>query len=179
MPKNHRANCYCPENHKGDPYVQCQPYECLVDDDCADHLACRDEKCRDPCDCALNADCSARNHRGYCTCRTGFTGDPYGVACTPSKTFHSVKCTLGIVPITLLFVVPPPPDPGCKGDVDCPSKLACFSGDCRNPCQEIRPCASNAICTVYDTLPRRTMTCACPEGYKGKGDVQCQKISKL
>lgn len=74
--------------------------------------------------------------------------------------------------------VPPPPDPGCKGDVDCPSKLACFNGDCRNPCVEIKPCAPNADCRVYDTLPRRTMTCTCREGFSGKGDVRCEKISK-
>ena len=152
-----------------------------MDPDCPDTLACRDEKCKDPCDCALNADCSPRNHRGYCTCRTGYTGDPYGVACTKSKTccfaFPCLQSCL-MIGCLLNFPVPPPPDPGCKGDVDCSSKLACFNGDCRNPCLEIKPCAPNADCKVYDTLPRRTMTCTCREGFSGKGDVRCEKISK-
>ena len=78
----------------------------------------------------------------------------------------------------MLHSVPEPViDEGCKRDGDCPSKEACFSGDCKNPCLEIRPCVSNAICKVYDTLPRRTMTCTCKPGFTGKGDVRCDKIS--
>ena len=80
--------------------------------------------------------------------------------------------------INHIISVPPPPDPGCKTDADCSSKLACFSGDCKNPCLVTRPCAPNADCSVYDTLPRRTMTCTCREGFKGKGDVRCEKIGK-
>ncbi len=83
--RGHRAHCICLPNHKGDPDVHCRPYECLVDPDCPTTLACRNEKCVDPCQCAINADCSARNHQGYCTCRTGYTGDPYGYACTKSR----------------------------------------------------------------------------------------------
>ena len=76
------------------------------------------------------------------------------------------------------IIVPEPViDEGCKRDGDCPSKEACFSGICKNPCLEIRPCVANAICKVYDTLPRRTMTCSCKIGYTGKGDVRCDKIS--
>lgn len=174
--RNHRANCICPENHIGDPYRNCRPYECLTDPDCPDPLACRNEKCVDPCECAINADCSPRNHRGYCTCRTGYTGDPYGYACTKSELVIFVHQNYFYHDYFLS--VPPPPDPGCKGDVDCPSKLACFDGDCRNPCFEIKPCVPNADCAVYDTLPRRTMTCTCREGYIGKGDVKCDKIGE-
>ncbi len=83
--RRHRANCICEPNTKGDPHRHCEPYECLADPDCPDHLACRNEKCVDPCDCAANADCTARGHRGICTCRTGYTGDPYVRGCTKSK----------------------------------------------------------------------------------------------
>ena len=83
--KNHRARCICPPQHTGDPYRQCRRYECLKDPDCPTTLTCRNEKCVDPCDCAENADCSARDHRGICTCRAGYTGDPYGYRCTLSK----------------------------------------------------------------------------------------------
>ena len=70
-------------------------------------------------------------------------------------------------------------DPGCLEDADCPSRQACFSGDCKNPCTELEPCAANAICTVYDDLPRRTMTCVCKPGYTGKGDVRCNPIGNF
>lgn len=60
-------------------------------------------------------------------------------------------------------------------DSDCSSKLACFSGDCKNPCVEARPCGENAECRVVDTLPLRTMTCHCPPGYVGDADVSCKK----
>ena len=75
--------------------------------------------------------------------------------------------------------VPPPPGPGCKEDQECPSRQACFSGECENPCTVIRPCAQNAECIVHSTLPLRTMSCVCLPGFTGKGDVRCGKISKI
>lgn len=59
-------------------------------------------------------------------------------------------------------------------DSDCASKLACFNGDCRNPCYEIKPCGAYAECTVVDTLPHRTMSCQCIPGYVGDADIQCK-----
>ena len=78
-----------------------------------------------------------------------------------------------------IFLVPPPPDPGCKEDRECPSRQACFNRECKNPCKEIQPCAPNAECIVYSSLPLRTMSCICLQGFTGKGDVRCDKISKL
>ena len=82
---NHRARCQCPPGHKGSPYIECKPYECLTDPECPTTLACRNEKCVDPCNCAAYAECDARNHRGICTCITDYTGDPYFEGCRPSK----------------------------------------------------------------------------------------------
>lgn len=59
-------------------------------------------------------------------------------------------------------------------DSDCASKLACFKGDCKNPCYEIKPCGPNAECVVVDTLPHRTMSCQCIPGYVGDADIQCK-----
>lgn len=64
--------------------------------------------------------------------------------------------------------------PQCTSDADCLSKLACFSGFCRNPCVETKPCVPNAVCTVVDTLPLRTMSCQCPPGFVGDADVECK-----
>jgi hypothetical protein len=191
--KNHRAVCSCPPGYRPDPdpYIRCKQYECLTDPECPSTLACQNEKCVDPCKCARNADCSARNHRGVCTCQPGFTGDPYGVACTPSKissyiifnktryrsVHRSNQCFILTVPEPVVE------DLGCKMDRECPSKQACIitnnRGECKNPCTTFQPCVQNAECKVYDSLPLRTMTCTCIEGFTGKGDELCQKISKL
>ena len=191
--KNHRAVCSCPPGYRPDPdpYIRCKQYECLTDPECPSTLACQNEKCVDPCKCARNADCSARNHRGVCTCQPGFTGDPYGVACTPSKissflifnktryrfVHRSNQCYILTVPEPVVE------DLGCKMDRECPSKQACIitnnRGECKNPCTTFQPCVQNAECKVYDSLPLRTMTCTCIEGFTGKGDELCQKISKL
>ena len=66
---------------------------------------------------------------------------------------------------------------GCSHDGDCPSKHACFSGECLNPCLVIEPCVQNAECEVKDELPARVMVCTCRPGYSGKGDERCEKIS--
>lgn len=73
---------------------------------------------------------------------------------------------------------PVPEDNSCKQDGDCPSKMACFNGDCENPCLRIEPCAPNAACTVHDDLPLRTMVCVCEPGFTGKGDLQCDPIGR-
>ena len=86
----HQATCICLTGFNGDPYSICKRPECRTDPECHTTLACRNEKCVDPCDCAANADCDARNHRGYCTCRVGFTGDPYTAGCYPSKSSMSI-----------------------------------------------------------------------------------------
>ena len=83
--RNHRPKCICLPDHIGNPYDRCRKPECLVDPDCSTTLTCRNEKCVDPCDCARNAECNPRNHRGICKCIPDYTGDPYGIACTPSK----------------------------------------------------------------------------------------------
>ena len=85
--------------------------------------------------------------------------------------------------IYFIFIVPEPViDEGCKMDRECPSQEACIiqggRGECRNPCTLFKPCVTNAICKVYDSLPLRTMTCVCIEGFTGKGDELCSKISK-
>ena len=178
-PKNHRAVCTCPSGYRPDPdpYTRCKQYECLTDPDCPTTLACRNEQCTDPCQCARNADCSARNHKGICTCQPGFTGDPYGVACTPSKIHFCTKMFFFKISRTYIFLfthlVPEPViDEGCKMDRECPSKQACIitnnKGDCKNPCTAFQPCVQNAECKVYDSLPLRTMTCTCVEGLQAK-----------
>ena len=184
--RNHKAKCDCLPGYRGNPYQNgkpgCRQYECLTDPECPDHLACRNEKCVDPCDCAEFAQCTARNHRGICVCNAGYTGDPYGIRCTPSKFEKQVLELIGknVALQMYCFAVPKAPEPECRVDADCPSKHACIHGrgdpTCLNPCLEFRPCANNAHCEVKDELPLRVMTCTCDAGFTGKGDEYCERI---
>ena len=84
------------------------------------------------------------------------------------------------LPFLLLLTVPEPvvDEPGCYTDGDCPSKEACFDGECLNPCLHVQPCVQNAECAVKNELPLRVMVCTCKPGYTGKGDERCELISK-
>lgn len=149
---NHKARCYCPDRFSGDPFVSCSRPECTTDEECPYNLACRNEKCEDPCNCGLNAVCSTINHLAQCSCPPGYIGNPL------------TSCNIQPVEI----------EPECKMDADCPSKLACFSGVCKNPCYETRPCGKNTECIVVDSLPLRTMSCMCLPGYIGDADTECK-----
>ena len=73
----------------------------------------------------------------------------------------------------LIFDSVPEPEPECRIDGDCPSRLACLNEVCRNPCTSFSPCGQNAECSVQNTLPQRTMVCMCLPGYVGDADVAC------
>ena len=72
----------------------------------------------------------------------------------------------------------PEPEPECRVDADCPSRLACLQEVCRDPCSVLTPCGINAQCTVQNTLPQRTMICMCNPGYVGDADVACNLRKK-
>lgn len=74
---NSQAVCACASNYVGRP-TSCRP-ECIIDSDCPSTLACLCDKCKDPCpgSCGSNAQCNVVSHRPYCTCLSGFTGDPF------------------------------------------------------------------------------------------------------
>ena len=84
--------CTCPKGYFGDPYYKCTRPEtsevtCNVDEHCPTTSICVNTKCVDACDnCVENSYCSATNHEFFCTCREGYSGDPYGgVGCSLSK----------------------------------------------------------------------------------------------
>ncbi|ENN73328.1 hypothetical protein YQE_10090, partial [Dendroctonus ponderosae] len=154
---NHKARCYCPEAFRGNPLVQCNRPECTRDEECAYNLACRNERCQDPCNCGRNAVCNVFAHRAQCSCPPGYVGNPLEA------------CAVQVYA----------EEPQCKIDSDCPSKLACFGGLCKNPCIETKPCGKNAECIVVDSLPLRTMSCMCLPGYIGDADVDCKRAPTL
>lgn len=69
--------CSCQEGYIGSPPA-CRP-ECVTSTDCPQNQACIRQKCKDPCPgtCGTNARCLVINHNPICTCKPGFTGDPF------------------------------------------------------------------------------------------------------
>ncbi|KAF2352424.1 EGF-like domain, partial [Trinorchestia longiramus] len=178
--KSNKATCKCPPGTEGDPMVRCSPVGCTSSQECSESEACIKRACVNPCSdaslCGTRAQCEVENHNPICKCPRGMTGDPF------------IRCDK-ITNIT-----------GCANDIDCPVGFACIyegspvkyhskvssvyirfddksSGTvCRDLCFEREPCADNAICTVLETEPRRTVSCACPPGYHGDAKIECRKI---
>ena len=75
------ASCSCIRDYTGNPYIECKP-ECVVNAECARHLACVNQHCVDPCPgvCGVHATCSVQNHFPVCRCDPGYEGDAF-VAC--------------------------------------------------------------------------------------------------
>lgn len=76
--QNGAGSCSCLPEYLGNPYEGCRP-ECVLNSDCPSNKACLRNKCQDPCPgtCGQNADCQTINHLPSCTCRPGYTGDPF------------------------------------------------------------------------------------------------------
>lgn len=99
--------CSCLNNYIGRP-PNCRP-ECTINSECPPTQACQNERCTDPCpgSCGANAECTVLNHRSVCSCRGGFTGDPFsGCSIILSKNTQLVsRSPLTICPIPF-FVRP-------------------------------------------------------------------------
>uniref|UniRef100_A0A0P4W4Y1 EGF-like domain-containing protein n=1 Tax=Scylla olivacea TaxID=85551 RepID=A0A0P4W4Y1_SCYOL len=175
---NHQAQCECPPGTTGNPKHSCQIVECVNNNDCRNFEACVNGECKDPCTyynpCAKDASCRVVDHMYKCYCLPGFTGDPR-------------------------FSCEEPKDPSsCVVDQDCIPTHGCIldslitryhnkvsavyirqedtdsSASCRDLCREHKPCGPNAVCSVIDSTPLRSMSCACPPGYHGDAKIECR-----
>lgn len=74
---NAQGVCSCLQTYIGSP-PGCRP-ECVASSECPQNRACINLKCVDPCPgpCGLNTRCETVNHSPICSCRQGFTGDPF------------------------------------------------------------------------------------------------------
>ncbi|VEN60882.1 unnamed protein product, partial [Callosobruchus maculatus] len=152
---NHRAVCECPPGLVGDPQVNCLQVGCRTDSECPSNRACINTKCENPCEaanpCDAPAECKIYNHVVECICPPGTVSDG-GRGCLRVEA-------------------------KCKSDSECPSHFACINSECVNPCTATKPCGVNAECTVFDTVPVRTLVCQCLPGYQGNAAVQCDKVA--
>lgn len=162
---NHRAACKCPPGYQGDPFVRCAQVECHIDADCQEDRMCVSQRCVNPCvdsfnpPCASNAICYIRNHAVGCRCPDYLPiGNPLSY-CERERTPQ-----------------PSVPEPECRIDANCPSQLACINEHCVNPCSALIPCSPTAKCNVLDSVPLRTLTCMCPEGWIPNKEGECKPI---
>lgn len=156
---NHQAACRCASGYFGNPKLLCERVECNSNYDCDQSLSCQNNHCVNPCSiqnpCARNAICYVNNHAAACRCpEYAPLGNPFSY-CEKNP------------PISI-------DEPECMKDADCPTKMACISDTCVDPCPVIKPCLEGARCSVLDTIPVRTMVCTCPEGWVTDSNGVCQ-----
>lgn len=74
---NGQAVCSCLPTYLGSP-PSCRP-ECTVSSECPPDKACTNQKCVNPCPgvCGRNAQCNVIHHNPICSCKSGYTGDPF------------------------------------------------------------------------------------------------------
>jgi hypothetical protein len=100
------ARCSCPPDYRGDPFTSCRP-QCVIDTECPRSQSCARNRCINPCagSCGLDSVCSVANHVPVCTCREGFSGDPYNlcrpipVVSKPPFTRHHQPLNVALLPI--------------------------------------------------------------------------------
>lgn len=86
---NNQAVCSCLPIFIGSPPA-CRP-ECVTSSDCPLAFACVNQKCQDPCpgSCGRNSNCRVIKHNPICSCKNGYTGDPFTVCFqTPGMNFN-------------------------------------------------------------------------------------------
>lgn len=93
-----------------------------------------------PSPCGSNAECRVIDYRAVCSCLPGMLGAP--PYCRPECLIHA----------------------------DCPTRLACVSNKCRDPCAGA--CGFNSQCSVINHQP----VCTCLEGYQGDPFSGCNQI---
>lgn len=179
-------SCSCLANYVGSP-PNCKP-ECSINSECPSNMACIRQKCRDPCpgSCGSSAECSVINHTPICTCRDGYSGDPFTYCqikppeiepvkndpCNPSPCGSNTRCDIGVC--TCLPEYQGDPYRGCRPEcilnTDCQRTQACLRNKCQDPCLGI--CGQNAECSVVNHIP----ICSCISGYVGNAFVVCNII---
>jgi hypothetical protein len=167
----------------------CRP-ECMTSAECPLDLVCEGLKCISPCPkaCGINTECRVINHNPMCTCKQGFTGDPFSIChvlpeslpvekdpinpCVPSPCGLNSYCRdIGGIPsctcLPEFLGSPPNCRHECVINTDCSNDKACINMKCQNPC--LGSCGLNALCSVIKHVP----VCSCPSGYGGDPFTAC------
>jgi hypothetical protein len=105
-----------------------QQVVCRVNEDCESTEKCitneiGQAECVDACNgavCGRNAECSARDHGAFCSCRTGFFGNPQ-TGCQPIE---------------------------CNTNNECSNDKLCEDHMCKIACLVSNSCGPNALCSA-------------------------------
>lgn len=200
--------CICSAGYEGNPYEGCRR-ECEVNSDCASHLACQRGKCVDPCigTCGVGATCAVVNHVPTCSCREGYTGDPF-YSCNPVPVTRKKIFPLNKLLKNKFSTAPPRQDPcypsPCGPNSQCRvvneqavcSCLPSYVGappSCRPECVVSAECPENRACVnakcsdpcpntcgigAVCTVRNHNPICACPPGQTGDPFSRCSPIRK-
>lgn len=175
--------CTCLDQFIGSP-PNCRP-ECTVNSDCPSTRACINQKCKDPCAgaCGLQTICQVYQHSAMCSCREGYTGNPFQSCyikekieavpvvydkCNPSPCGSNADCNDGQCTCKCNPYMSCRPE--CTHNSDCSQNLACSNNKCVNPC--INLCGQNAVCEVYNHIPM----CSCPSNTTGNAFFSCNAV---
>ena len=192
--QNGAGSCTCLPEYIGNPYEGCRP-ECVLNTDCPSNKACMRNKCRDPCPgtCGQNADCQVVNHLPSCTCRVGYTGNPFQYCspipqaveieqtpvnpCVPSPCGPNSQCRevngQAVCSCQPTYIGSPPAcRPECTVSSECSLDKACVGQKCVNPCPGT--CGHNAQCNVRNHSP----ICSCRSGFTGDPFTRCYPIPR-
>ncbi len=88
---NSQAVCSCLPLYHGSP-PSCRP-ECVSSTECSYDKSCVNQKCVNPCPgtCGQDAQCVVKLHSPICSCKHGFTGNPFTICYPiPRKLFFLV-----------------------------------------------------------------------------------------
>lgn len=186
-PNGESPSCSCLASYIGSP-PNCRP-ECVVNTDCQSSQACINEKCKDPCNgaCGYNTECRVQNHVPSCTCRAGFTGDPFFQCteiveqpiskdvedpCYPSPCGANAQCSGGTCTCIPEYRGDPYSEcrPECLLSNECSPNKACIRKKCVDPCPGT--CGQNAVCNVVNHIP----SCSCPPSMTGDPFINCREL---
>lgn len=185
----HSALCSCFPGHLGDAYdtsIGCFKVECTNDDECQTTKYCNPQtnKCQDPCQrvsCGKGK-CKAQNHRATCNCYQGYRLDDNRCVdineCESSPCHRTASCNNTVGSYSCICpkgMIGDPVTGGCRKpgdcfiDNDCPDSALCDSGRCKNPCEVLKSCGKNALCTAEG----HKALCDCPLRTNGDPNIEC------
>ncbi|XP_065211196.1 neurogenic locus notch homolog protein 1-like [Planococcus citri] len=183
--EDNRAVCSCQNNYFGSPPMTMCTRECNSDSECPQNKACRELKCQDVCigKCGNNAQCQMINHEPICSCKPGFTGNPFVYCikeeknpCNPSPCGPNSEChkedNRAVCSCQKKYFGSPPTTvcrPECNSDSECPQNKACLDLKCLDVC--VGKCGNNAQCQMINHEP----ICSCQQGFTGNPFVYCIK----
>ncbi|XP_022668562.1 uncharacterized protein LOC111253451 isoform X4 [Varroa destructor] len=168
QPTSHRALCSCLPGFTGDPQVECNKVECVIDSECSlgkicqnyrcyegcrsdatcrDDQSCISRQCQNPCTfmgaCGANAICVTKNHQLTCSCPPKTIGDPF-VECIndPDVCTRSSECgpERSCDSGRCVLIVE------CHRDPDCQLGHICESHRCFEGCRSDSNCPVNQAC---------------------------------